>query len=226
MKINILYLLAVILFFSSCKKNNASDPVPTPQDSYINTNSGSTWAYHETNSSGATPANSDYTITSSAKDTIINNKSYHIYDYSYGGSQYLNISGHNYYQFDSIPGGLGQIFERLYLKDDVAIGVTWDQSLSIPIQGFPISAPVTITNKIMETGISRTVNGINYTDLIHVSTSISSSVIPEASLTSDIQSYYAKKYGLIENTSVVSVNYLGIVQNINISTKLTSATLK
>ena len=227
MKINILIFCCAILIFSACKKTNSGKNTTTPvQETYINTNSGSSWAYHENNSSGATPINSDYTVTSSSKDTSINSKNYHVYNYSYGGSEYLNLTGNSYYQFDSIPGALGQIFERFYLKDNAAVGVNWKQDLSITIPSVPLSIPVTITNNITEKGISRTVNGTIYTGVIHVTTNISSSLIPAASLTSAIDSYYAPKYGLIENTTLFQLDYLGITQNVNIETKLLSAVLK
>ncbi|HEY9340676.1 MAG TPA: hypothetical protein VIQ23_03780 [Hanamia sp.] len=225
MKKNILYLLIAIIAFGSCEKKDNPEPNPPAEDTYINATAGSTWKYHETNSSSGTAQESEYTVTSSSKDTTINSRSYHIYNYSYGGSQYLNISGHEYYQYDSISGGLGQIFERLYLKDNVAVGTNWTQNISVSVPGLPFSVPVTITNTIAEKGIAKTVNGNNYTDVIHVSTSITSTSIPTG-LTSDIHSYYAKKYGLIESSAIVSLNFLGVVQNINVVTKLNSATLK
>ena len=226
MKKNILYLFIAIIAFGSCEKNDNPKPNPPAEDTYINANAGSTWNYQETNSSSGTPQNSEYTLTSSSKDTTINSRSYHVYNYSYGGSQYLAISGHEYYDYDSIPGGLGQVFDRLYLKDNVAVGEKWSQNISVTIPGpLPVSIPVTITNTIAEKGIAKTVNGNNYTDVIHVSTSITSTAIPTG-LTSDIHSYYAKKYGLIESSAIVSLNFLGMVQNINVSTKLNSATLK
>lgn len=228
MKTSLLYLFAAMLIFSSCKKNDPKDDqTPDPQETYLNTTAGSTWTYHETNNSGAT-SESDYTLTSTAKDTTINNKAYHIYDYSFGGSQYLNISGHSYYQYDSLPGGLGQIFERLYLKDDAALGATWSQDVSVPVPvgGIPINITVKINNKIEEKGQSRTVNGVVYNDVIHVSTTISSAAIPSASLQSDIHSYFAKKYGMIESSSDISLDFMGITQAVSITTKLTSATLK
>jgi hypothetical protein len=225
MKTSLFIFCCTTIILASCQKSNIDNTVFT-QNPYLNTKSGSTWNYHEINSSSGTPVNSDYTITSSSKDTTINSKSYHVYNYSYGGSQYLNITGHSYYQFDSIPGGLGQIFEQLYLKDDALVGVSWKQDLSITLPGIPISVPFTVTNTIVEKGISRIVNGINYTNVIHVSVAISSSLIPSASLTSAINSYYSPNYGLIENTSQVQLNYPGVSQTVNIETKLTSANLK
>jgi hypothetical protein len=226
MKTNILIFCFAVLLFSACKKDNNGNTPTTQTTTYLNTTSGSSWTYHEINSSGTTPSNTDYTLVSSAKDTSINGKSYHIYNYSYGGNQYLNVTGHDYYQYDSIPGGLNKVFERLYLKDDAAVGTVWKQDLNVNIPGIPLAVPATITNTIAEKGISRNVNGTNYTNVIHVTTTISSSLIPSSSLTSSIDSYYAEKFGLIENLSKVSLNFLGASEEVNVETKLTSAILK
>ena len=229
MKTNVFLFCVATLLFTACSKNddNSNAPNPPSTETYINTNSGSSWTYHESDSSGAVPVNSDYTVTSTSKDTSINSRSYHIYNFSYGGSRYLNISGHDYYQYDSLPGSLGAgVFERLYLKDNVAVGEKWTQNLSVTIPGSPLPVPVTVTNNITEKGISRSVNGTNYTDVIHVTSSVSSTLIPPASLTSSINSYYASKYGLIESTAIVDLDFLGITQKVNLRTKLVSAVLK
>lgn len=227
MKTNILILFIAAAIISSCsKKDDTTTDTPPTQDSYINTNTGSSWTYHEIDSSSATPQSSDYIVTSTASDTTINSKKYHIYSYSYGGSEYLNLSGHDYYQYDSIPGGLGQVIERLYLKDNAPTNSTWSQSFAVDLTGVPFSIQGTLTNKIVETGVSRMINGITYTDVIHVSTAISSSAIPAAALTSDINSYYAPNYGLIESSAIVNLDYMGITQNVNIRTQLMSAVLK
>ena len=221
MKIKTLLFPAFLLFIISCKKSETTN-IP-PQDKYITTSTGSTWNYHETDSSGTTPVNKDYTLTSTSRDSSINGRNYHIFSNSVGGSQYLNITGSDYYQFDSLPAGFGTtVFERLYLIDIAPVGISWTQTLSVTLSGIPV--PVTLTYNIAEKGISRSVNGTNYTDVIHVTTSISSSLIPAASLTTNINSYYAKKYGLIETTNIIQLNYMGIVQNINTETKLVSAT--
>ena len=139
-----------------------------------------------------------------------------------GGNQYLSITGSDYYQFDSLPAGFGTtVFERLYLIDIAPVGISWTQTLSVTLSGIPV--PVTLTYNIAEKGISRTVNGTNYTDVIHVTTSISSTLIQP--LYNNINSYYAKKYGLIETSNIIQLNYMGIVQNVNTETKLVSANL-
>jgi len=225
MKLKNLLFPAIILIFFSCKKNTET-PTPSSQDTYVNTAAGSTWHYHQVDSSGSTPVNSDYTVTSTSKDSSISGKSYHVYNLSSGNNQYLNITGHDYYQYDSLPAGLGTTtFERLYLKDNVNVGTGWSQTLTVTVPGIPIPVPVTINYQIAEKGISRTVNGQNYSDVIHVSATISSSLIPSADLTTSINSYYAKKYGLIENNTLVSLNYLGVFANVNVQTKIVSASL-
>lgn len=225
MKLKNLLFPAIILIFFSCKKT-ADTPAPSSQDTYVNTTAGSTWHYHQADSSGSTPVNTDYTVTSTTKDSSISGKTYHVYNVSNGNNQYLSISGNDYYQYDSLPAGLGMTaFERLYLKDNMNVGTGWSQTLSVTVPGIPIPVPVTLNYQIAEKGISRTVNSQNYSDVIHVTATISSTLIPSANLITSINSYYAKKYGLIENSTLVSLNYLGVVANVNVQTKIVSASL-
>ncbi len=59
-----------------------------------------------------------------------------------------------------------------------------------------------------------------------MSTRISAAGIPAASLTTDINSFYAPKFGLIESNNVVKLDFLGLTESINTQTKLLSADLK
>lgn len=228
MKNRFFFIVVAALIFASCDKNPTTPGTPPTQESYLNTAAGSSWTYQQNDSSGATPTSKQYTVTSTSKDSTIGNKNYHVYNYSYGGSQYLNLTGSDYYQYDSLPGGLGQVFERLYLKDNLANAGTWSQdvTVNITLSGIPLNLKITLTNKIAEKGITRQVNGKSYSDVIHVSTNLSSSSIPASGLTSSIDSYYAPKYGLIENSSVINLDYLTVTQKVNLSTKLVSADLK
>ncbi len=225
MKLKLTGLFLILLVIVSCKKND-NTANPPQDDNYITTSSGSSWNYHATDNSGVGSA-SDYTLTATSRDTSINGKSFHIFSNSAGGNQYMTISGHDYYQFDSLPTGVGNsVIDRLYLKDNVAVGGTWSQNLNIDVPGSLVPIPFTVSNSIAESAISRTVNGIVYNDVIHVSTQITSAFIPPASLTTSINTYYAKRYGMIENSSIVHLDFLGIVQDVNTTTTLTSATLK
>jgi hypothetical protein len=226
MKTKVFILIATTLFFAACdKKDDSNSNPPGTPDTYINTNSSSTWTYHEDNSSSGTTIGSDYTVTSTSRDTSIGSRKYHVYSFSYGGSRYLNISWHDYYQFDSIPVGNGITVERLYLKDDATVGTSWEQASDITVPGVPIPIPLKITNNITEKGITRTVKGMEYKDVIHVSSSLSSPLITSG-FTSTIDSYFAPKYGLIENSTKVDLDYMGIVQKVDLKTQLVSADLK
>ncbi|MEO6220505.1 MAG: hypothetical protein ABIO81_08760 [Ginsengibacter sp.] len=226
MKITFSFFCAAVLIFFSCSKDGNNTTPPQQTDSYINTSTGSLWNYHTVDNSGST-APVDYTVTSTSRDSSINGKNYHVYNNTTGSNQYLAISGHNYYQYDSLPAGLGlDAIERLYLKDDGSAGTSWDQSLSVNVPGFPFPIPFTISNTIIGIEISRMVNGTNYSNVIHVSTSISSSLLPAGSLVTDINSYYALKYGLIENSTIIHLDFAGMTEDLDTETKLVSATLQ
>ncbi len=225
MKTKLVILFAATLFFTACSKKNDSTTPTTTDTTYINTNAGSTWSYHEADSSGATPKNSDYTVTSTSQDSTINGRKYHVYNYSYGGNNYLALSGNDYYQYDSIPVSGGVNVERLYLKNNLAAGSTWTQDFNLTIPNIPVPVTLTATNTIAEKGISRTVNGVSYSNVIHVSTTLASLLIPSG-FTSSIDNYYAPNYGLIESVTIVKLNYLTLSQNVNVHISLTSASLK
>lgn len=221
---NLLLLLIIFFSFSGCSKDKSVDKPGAPQESYINSNAGSEWHYTEVNSSAGTPVTSDYTITSANKDTSINSKSYHVYTYSYGGSEYLLKDGNDYYEYSEFN-QIGQAFERLYLKGNGQVNSSWSQNFNIQITNPDISVPVTVKNVITEIA-DRTVNGTLYKNVVHVKTSLETSLIPADKFTTDINSYYAPSVGLIENSTLINVDYMGTTANIDVSTTLKSATLK
>jgi len=74
-----------MLFIISCKKNSQTN-TQQHQDNYLTTTIGSSWNYHQIDSSGNTPVNKDYTLTSSSKDTLVNGRSYHVFNLSTGSN--------------------------------------------------------------------------------------------------------------------------------------------
>lgn len=217
----LLPLLCLLVVFAYCKKKKASPP-----DAYYHTAANSTWNYQNVNSSAGAPVTTNYVVTSTNRDTTAMGKIYHVYTNSMAGNQYYNHTGSDYYQLDSLKlATTAVLFDRLYLKDEATVGTGWTQSLTLTIPAIPIPVPITVSYSIAEKDITRTVNGIAYSDVIRVSTTISTSLLPTA-ITSTINSYYARKYGLIENSTVVAINFMGVTQNINTSTKLMSSDLK
>ena len=224
MKTFILFALPALLLFSSCSKEKDTPKDPEENLTYMNEAAGSSWVYQEINKSGAETVQADYTLTSTSSDTAINNRKYHIYTFSYGGKRYLNLSGKDYYEYGNLPGAGTKWFERIYLKSPASVGATWSQSENIEVEG--IQLPIKLTNTIISTTLVKEVQGKSYEKVIHIKSTITSDLIPAASLKTDINSYYAPNYGLIENTSKLNLDYLGMVEKVDITTTLKSSSLK
>lgn len=224
MPLKLLVCLAILTVFAACKKKSTT-ATPSP---YYHTSTNSTWNYQNVNTPPAgAPVTTNYVVTSTSRDTVAMGKTYHVFTNSVGGNQYYNKTNAEYYQLDSLKlGTTAVLLDRLYLKDDASVGAAWSQSLNLTVPGVPFPVPVVVSYSIVEKGSTRVVNGVSYTDVIRVSTAISSTLIPAASLTNTITSYYARKFGLIENSTVISLNFMGITQNVNTTTKLMSSDLK
>lgn len=216
------YFLPAFIIISCSKKDNSSNPIEPPITIYMTMTPNSNWNYQNTDNVAGTT--SSYTLTSTSRDSSINGKTYHVYTNSgNNGSEYYNITNAaEYSTFRELPTASGNgKFEILYLKADV-IGATWSQSFNIIISSVPVT--VTVNNKIVEGAISRTVNNIAYTNVYHVQSSFSVTGLPSTVFSSNsIDSYYAPKVGLIENSTVVNSSTLGI--NVNTQTKLKTSTI-
>jgi hypothetical protein len=219
MKKTIFACLSLALLAVSCKKD---DPAPTPvAEKFLTISNGSTWNYRVTDNTASTTT--DYTLTSTNRDTTINGKSYHVFTNSDGNtSEYYNVTGNEYFQFTSLSAQLDDL-ELLYLKDNLAVGNTWSQSVTINGAPFPLTANV--TNTIQEKGGTLVVNGVTYQNVIKVKTDISVPGLPAGSITTNIQRYYAPKFGEIKNDIEFVINFGGVTQNSNSSTILMSANL-
>lgn len=217
-----IFSLLTVVF--ACKKS--SDGTVAVADKYISLTAASTWQLRVVDNIAATTTN--YTVTSTNRDSTISGKAYHVFTNSNTGvNEYNFISGNDYYTFRTLGLALGNAqVETIYLKDNSSVGTVWTQTINLTVPGIPFPVPVTLTYSLAEKGISRTVNGATYTNVIHVSLALSSSLVPAASLTTDIQSYYAPKFGLIENTNKVNLNFSGFVQNTDAKTILLSADIK
>ncbi|MBS1509977.1 MAG: hypothetical protein JST86_04000 [Bacteroidetes bacterium] len=212
---------SLIIAFSACKKSNSGTAETSPK--YMSLAAGSTWTYESNNAVTATTTTN--TVTSTSRDSSINSKTYHVFTNSNGAANdYYNITGNDYYTFKILSPALGiSAVETIYLKENAAVGTTWSQTVNVTVTGFPTPVPVTFINTITETGISRTVNGQSYSDVIHITTGISVTGLPPGSISTDIQSYYARKFGLIESKNKISIPTFSV--NADQTTILKAATI-
>ena len=217
-------LFGLLTAFFGCSKS--SDNTVVVADKYMSTTAASTWQMRQTDNIAATTTN--YTITSTNRDSTIFGKAYHVFTNSNTGiNEYYFISGNDYYTFRTLGLALGNAkVETIYLKDNSPVGTVWTTSINLTVPMIPFPVPVTLTYTLAEKGISRTVNGITYSNVIHITMAITSSLVPPAGLTTDIHSYYAPKFGLIENTNKVNLNFSGFTQTTDTKTILVSADIK
>lgn len=224
------FLSAVVsaLLFFSCSK---SDDNPAPEViKYMSYTSGSKWVYDVITNPG-TPGSTSVvdTVTCTATDTTVeagtaNQRIYRIMKHSNGNtSDYYNITGNDYYQFQTLPLNNLQI-QNLYLKDNAGVGTSWSQTLSVTVPGFPTPIPITVTNSITEKNITKTVNGTIYNNVINVKTEITSAGLPAGTIVTDIKSYYAPNVGLIEGDYKVTIALAAI--DVNNQTLLKSAVIQ
>jgi hypothetical protein len=116
-----------------------------------------------------------------------------------------------------LPAGFGVgTFERLYLIDSTYGGTTRIQTQTLSINGLPFPLPVVISYNIAGSGISMAANNMDYSNVIQVSATLSSSHIPADSPATSIIGYYAPKYVLILSSAKINLHSSGIIKNINL----------
>lgn len=224
MKKVLLPVILLTIMVISCKK---SDDTTTPVvvDSYMSITANSKWIYDVITNPGPSQTTASDTVTATSTDTSVNSRTYRIFSHKTGAEDYYNITSHDYYRFQNLSlAGATVPVENLYLKDDQAQGISWSQTISLTVPGFPTPIPVTITNSIFEKGITKTVNGTTYTDVITIKTDINSSSLPAGSIATNIKSYYAKKVGLIQGDYSIQIPLAAV--NINTQTILKSAVIQ
>ncbi len=188
-------LVASSLFlFTKCTKDDA--PSTTSNGNYSPLTVGSNWTYNYTE---GTSSPDMFTLTVTDKDSAVNGKMYKVLSSSdESGNQYLAKIDSNYYRFASFP-GIGS-FEELYLKDNRPVNSTWTNSTSFTLPGSPLPLTADLTYVVQEKGISHTVSGKSYKDVIHVNVAIS--VFTQNFGGGDF--FYAKDIGLIDNIITLS----------------------
>lgn len=224
-------LAGFVLSFAACSDDDGGGgDTPAGPTLYMNIKPNSTWQYRATDSSSSGTNISNFTLTSTSADTIINGRSYHVYDHSTNGRVYNAIVSNNtYYTYQPLPLNIStDYYENLYLKSEAAINDSWVQNYNIPIDfnGQQLSLAVAQTNRIAEKGITKTVNGVTYNNVIHVSSTLGMPPIPGYNLQSDLHFYYAPNAGLIHSNTFVVLNQPGNSTTVRNIVDLMSSDLK
>lgn len=165
----ILYTLLVLsVATTSCQKDISSEiedgtGTQAGKDSYQPVNKGSYWKYKQTGIFAG-----EYEMVSTGQTQTIDGILYTSFTDGSGGTagqMMLGKKGSNYYlraAGNSPNTGAPYDLTQLYLNETEAVGFTWD-FLGGHGNGFTARTP----GKILEKGISLTVQGKTYTDVIH-----------------------------------------------------------
>jgi hypothetical protein len=217
MKKLLLSCLTISLLAISCKKDDDNGDGSANQ--FMSTTPGNYWVYRTTDANGT----STDTMRSSSRDTIIQARSFHVYDYSSGGMAFYNITGTEYYNYVSFSQDPLIELTNRYLVTTAPKGTSWlggttsftiDPSTIIPgAPPIPLTATVTLNNTMMNTDTTVVINGRTYSNVMYVRSNLNITGIPTLTVTSDIDSYYAKKYGEIFNHTVINTNLAGELAN-------------
>ena len=173
MKIKLLSVLMAssLLIFTQCKKDDGGgDTPPAVTKDYSPLTTGSTFTYRDSTITAAGTTTSSYTLTVTGMDTTVNGKKYYKLTGSDTSVRYKAKVGANYYQLTSFQALGVTAFEDNYLNDSLAVGDIWSQTtapFAIP-GGSGFTATATLKYKIVSKGVSLTVNGTTYADVINV----------------------------------------------------------
>ena len=203
----------VMFLLSSCQKEIDWGLGGTVgSNDYQPVSANSEWNYTSTSSG-------DYTIKSLGTDSLINSRRYYKFDRIQSGVAsrlYMNKTGGDYWQYAFFPQA-SQVVDLIYLKDSV-VGTTWTNTITV--SGFSNYHKYTI----LANGISRTVNGRTFNNVIELDYRFSF-VNPISGGTINAgtgKNYYAKGVGAIE--SFYTIGYLTL--SLSDTTRLTSYTIR
>lgn len=202
MKKNLLFLLILAFAFTSCQKEvseEAPDNTET-RDSYQPLTAGSYWKYKQT---GDFAGESTVMVTSN-KQTFDGIQFVQLTgDAASGayGSSWFGIKGNNYYlrsAGNSPNTGAAFDLTQLYLNDKEAVGYNWDFTGGHG-NGFTAELP----GKIIEKGITLTVQGRTYSDVIHTQVNLTYDMpAPFGNVSYAFYDYYvAKGVGIVKIVS-------------------------
>lgn len=188
-----------VLALNSCQKieGTAVNPTNNISATYQPLTAGSKWTYRTDYSATGFALIDTGEITMGTTILTINNKQYHTATETRSGfgisdTGYYYVNNHEYSIMQKLTTGTSSYtVEMLYLKDNVPVGTTWAASLVYPVLG-----TVILNGRIAEKGISKTVSGKAYNNVIHTTVQLTLSASGQ-SMTFAYEMYVAPNVGII-----------------------------
>ena len=196
MKKPILILITIAAMFAAGCKKSKNDPSPGSSDSYLPVTSGSTWTYND----AVNGASETATVKMTGTKATFNGKTYYsMTEVSPSkGTQtgYFYADNHSYSLrgYSAAAGGL--TIEIQLGNDEQAVGYSWTTTPTD--DGNVVGIPAKMINTIKEKGVSKTVNGKSYSDVIHTHISLQYDLGAGYDEYATYEVYLAKGVGMIE----------------------------
>lgn len=188
-----------------CTKGNNSPANTSTTATYQPTTTGSTWTY---SNSSNTLATSTITYTINGQTNVFNNISFY-QAYSPGYSIAFSHTDHIYYIVDQVL-YYGALLQFQYLDDTAAVGATWTSAVYAVGTTNQVQTPSQITGKILEKGITLTVSGQTFKNVIHTEIDFQASSTNQNQnfLNYSRQYYVAQGVGIIETADINNQNQI------------------
>ena len=200
-KIVLIIFSIAVIYFTGCKKDSPiSKNSPTLSDNYWPVTTGSTWTYSEKDAND----NNIYsnTIKLLGDTSMINGKPYYNITVTAPATAtpifgYLREDSHLYKLREVAKAG-DIALEYQILIDTAAAGYTWTATTNET--GNYAGVPSRVISKIVEKGITKTINGKTFDKVIHTQTQLQ--FLSQGTTYNDAEMhdfYFAKGIGMIED---------------------------
>lgn len=190
----------ISVLFTSCGKNSSDDPDPndsqTASTSYQPLTVNSTWTYLTDY-----PTADNVVLTATASTQTYNNKAYTVVQAKgakLGSQNQYFYNANHLYNYRVPVDGMGTI-DFTYLNDNAAVNATW--KANVTDDGTLNGIPAQMTGTITEKGITKTVSGKQYTDVIHTTILLQYNIASTYTTFATYDFYVAKGIGIIEMDS-------------------------
>ncbi len=196
---------------SNSEKNGCKDCI------YYPICSGSVYKYSDTSAGSSTATASNYTLTY-IKDTLIESKTYKkftgagqqntFFNCTSGVSTAIVLNG-------STQGGILLPYVKITtLKENAAVGTLWSDTITVNGQD------AVYTYNIVSKGITKTVAGVTYADVIHVHEQTTIDLMGTVIPAGQSEYYFARGIGLIESLSIDDFTGTQLLHHVLISASI------